>query len=82
MPSEGEIVKAIEFSNLVLVHFHTPHFNFGQREPKLLAVQIAWLSYSQSNLSVFTQRTFERVDATDLGYKGAYGIRGVPEKNI
>ena len=36
LASEGEIVDAIEFSNLVLVPFHTPYFNFGQRKPKLL----------------------------------------------
>ena len=44
LASEGEIVEAIEFGNLVLVPFHTPYFNFGQREPKLLAFQLALLS--------------------------------------
>ena len=40
LPSDGDIVEAIEFSNLVLGHFHSPNFNFGQREPKLLAFSV------------------------------------------
>ena len=44
LPSEGDKVEAIGFSNLVLGHFHTPNFNFGQREPKLLAFQLVLLS--------------------------------------
>ena len=47
LPSEGEIVEAIEFSDLVLVHFHTPNLSLGQREPKLLAFQLVLLSYCQ-----------------------------------
>ena len=73
---KGEVGEAIDFSNLVLLRFHTPFLNFG---PKLLASQFVWISYSQSNLSVFTQRTFKGCRCA-LGSKGAYGMGGFPEK--
>ena len=40
-------------TNLVLVHFDTPHLNIRQREPNILFLQNALLSSSQNGLSVF-----------------------------
>ena len=53
---EREIDLTIGLGDLDLVHFHTPHLNFEQREPKLFALQFALLSSSQNGLSIFTQR--------------------------
>ena len=83
---EREIDLTIGLGDLNLVHFHTPHLNIGQREPKLLILQFALLSSSQNDQSVFTRRAFKgrRLDlgSVDLGSKGTYGIGGLSRKNM
>ena len=56
---ERETDLAIGFSDLDLVHFHTPHLNNGQTKQNLLFFQFALLRCSQNGPSVFTQRTFK-----------------------
>ena len=58
-PLESEKHLAIGFSDLDLVHFHTPHLNIGQTKQNLLFFQFALLSCSQNGRSVFTQHAFK-----------------------
>ena len=80
LPSEGEIDEAIEFSNLDLVYFHTPHLNIGQREPKLLAFQFLFSPAAKVAQAFLLNARLEAVGATDLGSKGAYEMGGLSRK--
>ena len=58
LPPEGDKVEAIGFRNLVLGHFHTPNFNFGQRNQSCWPSNLCCSAAAYMALSIFTQYAF------------------------
>ena len=78
MPSEGEIVEAIEFSDLVLVHFHTPNLSIRAKGTKVVGLPTCVAQLLPIWARAFSLNSrLKALDVTDLGSKGAYGIGGL-----
>ena len=82
LPSEGEIVEAIEFSDLVLVHFHTPNLNLGQREPKFWPSNLCCSAIANMGQSIFTQLAFKGLRCDRSWIQGRLQNRGAFPRKI
>ena len=60
------------------MQFHTAHLNFGQRKPKLLALQSVLLSSSKNGPGVSLNAPLEAIDATHR----QKGKTGGPRKRL